>query len=223
MTETEGVIKYQLQHSDCDLDQDIDITEINAWRSIMHRLAVIGQSRDKYAGYGYGNISQRLSGNSGQFLISGTQTGRPESLTRKDYCIIEHADLEANEITSRGPCKPSSEALTHAALYQRDPAIDNIIHGHCPEIWRQIAALALPHSAENVPYGTPEMAEAVQSLLQMHGFRQSGLFTMLGHEDGVMAFADTMPAAGREMIDCLAQALVIAQRCNANYNSRFII
>jgi len=212
MIETEGVIKYQLRHTDCALDQNIDIAGINAWRSIMHRLGVIGQNATKYAGYGYGNISQRTAGNSGQFLISGTQTGHLETLTRNDYCIIVHADLQANRITSRGPCKPSSEAMTHAAVYQQDAAVSGIIHGHCPEIWRHTAALDLPHSAESVPYGTPEMAVAVQRLLQTGDFRHGGLFTMLGHEDGVMAFAVDMPAAARELIDCLARALAIAQR-----------
>ncbi len=211
MVETEGVIKYQLNHTDCQLDQSIDIARIDAWRSIMHRLGVIGQCKKKYAGYGYGNISQRIAGNGEQFLISGTQTGHLETLTRNDYCIIVHADLQANRITSRGPCRPSSEALTHAAVYQQDSAVSDIIHGHCPEIWQQTAVIGLPHSAESIPYGTPEMAEAVQRLLQAGDFRQSGLFTMLGHEDGVLAFAADMAGAARELIDCLALALAIAR------------
>ena len=96
MTEIEGVIKYQLTHVDTPANKDIDITELNAWRTVMHRLQLIGQTPDKYAGLGFGNISQRIDLQ--RFIISGTQTGQLASLSTDEYCIVNKADPLLNKI-----------------------------------------------------------------------------------------------------------------------------
>ena len=210
MTEKEGVIKYQLDHCNDIIDKTISLSEINAWRTIMYRLGVIGQAPKKYAGYGFGNISQRISTSNYRFIISGTQTGHLETLSAHDYCIILDADLKANKITSRGPCKPSSEALTHAAVYLQNPDVNCIIHAHCADIWLKTEQLQLSHTSANIAYGTPEMAKAVGELF--HGTKQLSLFTMLGHQDGVIALGSTMQQAALELIKHLSRAIAIDQQ-----------
>lgn len=210
MHEQEGVIKYQLKHTHAVLTNDLPLAEINAWRSILYKLHLIGQDPCRYGGLGYGNLSQRINPASQQFIISSTQTGHLEHLTRHDYCVITHASPENNTIDALGECQPSSEALTHASVYAQYASIQAVIHVHSPEIWRQTQALNLAHTAATIPYGTPEMAEAVARLLQDPLTKQSALFTMLGHEDGVISFGNSLAEAGRVLVNVLVRALMIA-------------
>ncbi len=207
--EQEGVIKYQLHHRHKNT-QDYSISEINAWRSVMQRLQLIGQDDARYGGYGFGNISQRFE-NGGQFIISGTQTGHIPLLGKNDYCLVTAAMPELNRIDSEGACKPSSEALTHASVYLQDEKIRAVIHAHCPEIWHNTDKLQLAHTREEVAYGTPEMAQAVNLLFASETWRRCTVFTMLGHEDGVVAFGGSLQQAANAMIARLALALEIEQ------------
>lgn len=207
MNEIEGVVKYQLKHLAGSNPPEIKIAELNAWRTIMLRLELIGQSPSRYGGLGFGNISQRLDNE--QFIISGTQTGHLAHLSANDYCIINKADPTANMIQSQGPCKPSSEALTHASVYQSNPAIKSVIHVHNSEIWNNTEALKLPCTSKDITYGTPEMAAAVSQLFQQHSFASYNIFTMLGHEDGVVSFGKNLQEAATDLTSCLAKALSI--------------
>ncbi len=143
MKEPEGVIKYHLNHQNSPIDKRLSISEINAWRTIFFKLRLIGQFAERYEGYGFGNISQRITltnTNKVQFLISGTQTGHLESLSRHHYCSIQEACTQENRINSTGETKPSSEALTHASIYQQSKEIQSVIHIHCPKIWNNTSA-----------------------------------------------------------------------------------
>lgn len=208
--EQEGVIKYRLQHTSATLDTAIDISEINAWRSVLQRLGLIGQHPQKYGGLGYGNISRRLQNPPGSFLVSGTQTGYIAHLTREDYCLVYKADALNNVLESIGPCQPSSEALTHAVVYQYLPAVQCVIHVHSPEIWQHSSALQLTETAAEIPYGTPEMAAAVMQLLTTPQCLQQQIFTMRGHQDGVVAFGASIQKAAQCLLACLAEAIAIA-------------
>ncbi|MGZ5030586.1 MAG: class II aldolase/adducin family protein [Methylobacter sp.] len=213
MTEQEGVIKYQLKHAQQPVDSSFSITEINAWRTIFVRLDLIGQDPKRYDNIGFGNISQRIDPFSDQFLISGTQTGHIEHLCLEDYCLVIKAEPHQNRLQSCGLCKPSSESLTHASVYAQSDAIQAVIHAHSPEIWKHTAELALPHTGVAVPYGTVEMAAAVEQLFQSGKLAQTSLFTMLGHEDGVIAFGKNMQEAAWQLIKYLSMAIAIEQQC----------
>ena len=212
MKEQEGVIKYQLDHTERRIDSVFPYSEINAWRTIAFRLKLIGQCPDRYDNIGFGNISHRLSPQSSQFVISGTQTGHIEQLHPEHYALITHAEPKQNRLHSCGLCKPSSESLTHASIYAQDSIIQAIIHAHCPEIWHQTQSLKLPHTGADVPYGTVEMAEAVEQLFQSGHMANTSVFTMLGHEDGVVAFGNNMQEAGLSLIGYLSLAIQDANR-----------
>ncbi len=213
MKEPEGVIKYQLNHTQQPIATLCSLTELNAWRTIAVRLDLIGQSPDRYDNIGFGNISQRIDLHSTQFIISGTQTGHIEHLSPEHYCLIVKAEPHQNRLQSCGLCKPSSESLTHASIYAQDNTIQAVIHAHSPEIWKHTVALGLPHTTADTPYGTVEMAEAVKELFQSGNLTQSSLFTMLGHEDGVVAFGRNIQEAVCKLISCLSLAIAIEQRC----------
>jgi ribulose-5-phosphate 4-epimerase/fuculose-1-phosphate aldolase len=212
MKQQEGVIKYQLNHTQQPISPLHSLTDINAWRTIAVRLDLIGQSPERYRNIGFGNISQRIDPHSAQFIISGTQTGHIEQLNPEHYCLIVKAEPHQNRIQSRGLCKPSSESLTHASVYAQNQAIQAVIHAHSPEIWKHAVALGLPHTSADIPYGTIEMAMAVEQLFQSGKLAQISLFTLLGHEDGVIAFGRNMEEAAWELIKHLSKAIRIEQQ-----------
>ena len=211
MSEMEGVIKYHLNHQHKPLPANINLNPLNAWRSVLYRLQLIGQNPAKYDGLGYGNISQRLALNNSAFVISGTQTGHLAKLSLNDYALIDSASVEQNQINSFGLTAPSSESLTHAGVYQQEASAQAVIHVHSPEIWRQTLALNLPHTKAEIAYGTTEMAQAVKALLSSDQVSQLPLFTMLGHEDGVVAWGATLEQAAAVLIQQLANAIALEQ------------
>ena len=215
MSEMEGVIKYHLNHQHKPLPANINLNRLNAWRSVLYRLQLIGQNPEQYDGLGYGNISQRLAVDSSAFVISGTQTGHLAQLSPKDYALIDSASVEQNQINSSGLTAPSSEALTHAGVYQQDASAQAVIHVHSPEIWRHTRALNLPHTKAEIAYGTIDMAQAVKALLRADQVSQLPLFTMLGHQDGVVAWGATLEQAAAVLIQQLANAIALEQssRC----------
>lgn len=201
MIEVEGVIKYRLQFT---LDvppcwEDYPVLE--SWRRVLFHLRLTGLDPSRYEGLAYGNVSQRLP--NGGFVISATQTGGIERLEPEHYCLVESADPAANLVIARGRYPPSSEALTHAAVYQASPMVKVVIHGHCPEIWRWGEQLALRHTREAAAYGTPAMAQAVMDPVRNQPER--GMMVMRGHPDGVLSYAGLPRRAAFLMIVTLAR------------------
>ena len=130
-----------------------------------------------------GNISQRITltnTNKVQFIISGTQTGYLESLSRHHYCSIQEACPQENRINSIGETKPSSEALTHASIYQQNKKIQSVIHIHCPKIWNNTYPLKIPYTSKDIAYGTPEMANEIKRLFQSSIKENTAIFSMPG-------------------------------------------
>lgn len=211
MYDREGVIKYRLEHEQNELPPGIEIRELNAWRTLFHRLGLIGQTPEKYNGLGYGNISQRLAPGSHQFLISATQTGQLPSLSLNHYALVIEASPEQNRIRSRGLSAPSSEALTHASIYRQDCSIQAVIHVHSSELWQNTLGLHLPHTTADIAYGTPAMARAVTELFASGRLESLPLFSMLGHEGGIVAFGSSVESAATVLIAQLAKALMVEQ------------
>ncbi|HEY4222481.1 MAG TPA: class II aldolase/adducin family protein, partial [Myxococcota bacterium] len=106
---------------------------------------------------------------------------------------------------SRGPSLPSSESLTHGAIYDVVPGARAVLHAHAPSIFR--AAIALPSTASNVAYGTVAMAREVERLWRSSDLKHERVLVMRGHEDGVIAFGDDLDDAGARLLRVLARAL----------------
>ncbi|WP_372626829.1 class II aldolase/adducin family protein [Arsukibacterium sp.] len=217
MTEQEGVIKFQLNYQAQAVLTAGHVMELNSWRHIMVQLGMLGQCPQRYDNYGFGNISQRFGNGVGpksQFMISGTQTGGIRNMTAADYALVTDCKPTQNQIAAAGETKPSSEAMTHGQLYQLSENIHFIIHAHCPQIWQLASELGLPQTGADVPYGTVAMADEVARLFAKTDVLQQGIFTMAGHEDGVVAFGCSAEQAGRRLISCYALALNRAGSAN---------
>ena len=201
MTETEGVIKYQLDYTPAPAMDAASLRDLIDWHERCRALGVVGRDPDRYLGYAYGNLSRRLERG---FVVSCTQTGGKSTLTPDDYALVSECDFERNRVCARGPSKPSSEALTHGAVYAADDAVRAVIHGHTPLIWRRAEALGLPVTPADVAYGTPEMASAVHDQVLRLGGR--GLLVMGGHEDGVIAYGPDLDVAGALFASAMRRA-----------------
>lgn len=211
MSKQEGVIKFHLDFTPAPPLPADDIAVINAWRAKLYQEKLIGQDPARYGGYGYGNLSMRLAPYEAapalrRFVISGSQTGHLAELGPEHYAIVTAFYPEENRVIAHGPIRPSSESLTHGAVYAIDPAIRVVLHAHSPEIWQAAGTLSIPITAPSVPYGTPAMAAEVARLFAESDVAQQRIFSMGGHEDGIVAFGETAEAAGDVLLATLAAA-----------------
>ena len=201
MAEQEGVIKYQLLFHECEAMVDHNFDDLNHWHSKFKLAGILGQDPDRYQGLGFGNLSQRIDIQA--FLISGTQTGYLDHLSAEDYALVTHTDIENNCIEAEGLIKPSSESLTHAAIYALDDGIQFVFHVHSPKLWRERAKLGIAQTEADIEYGTPAMAEEIKRLRDAGGFQQGNILAMVGHEDGIISFGATANDAGNLIMQAL--------------------
>ena len=210
----EGVVKFTFEHQSAALvGEDLQrlLAELMAWRAILRDLSLIGRDPELYDGAGYGNVSARVRpfpGERGQrrFLVSGTQTGGLACITPEEYCLVQEYDMRRNFVRSLGQIRPSSETMTHGAIFDLDPSIRYVFHGHSQSIWPVARALGIPTTDPAVPYGTPAMAEEVRRLYRTSILSEVRIFAMGGHEDGIVVFGKTALEAGTVLIRYLALA-----------------
>ncbi len=214
----EGVIKFTMRHRAGALPTWTyeTLRTLAAWRSILRSLELLGQDGQRYGGAAWGNVSARLppwhDGPRRPFLITGTQTGGLLDTGPQDFVVVQRCELGEGRVESEGPVAPSSEAMTHAAMYGVDEHLRFVFHAHCTEIWAQARRLELPCTPPGVEYGTPEMAWAVEKLLSQRRTREVGVIAMLGHEDGIITFGETADAAGESMMRWLARGRSLSPR-----------
>jgi len=218
----EGVIKFNLvqaQLRSLYFPPEIKkgLQELTAWRQRLFELDLIGCDLSRY-GACYGNVSMRYlpqhsleytpTKPKGQraFLISGTQTGKLETLTEQEYVRVFRYDLSHNQVFAEGAIKPSSEALTHGSIYDIDPTIQVVLHAHTHTLWKKAKTLRLPTTSERVEYGTPQMAQEVQRLYRESYLPLKKIVIMGGHEDGVISFGHDAEEAGTILLRFFDQA-----------------
>ena len=214
MKHDEGIIGFSVHQVDGSPATEAFISEINLWRSHLRALELIGQSADRYGGYSYGNISRRLPPydappHARRFLITVTQSGGLDTLTAAQYAVVCETHAERNRLVVEGPGLPSSESLTHATVYAQSADLRWVMHAHSPELWTQSEALGILITRADVPYGSPAMSEEVRRLFNETDVMRKGMFSMGGHEDGIVAFGVTAEEAASVLLDSLARALEI--------------
>eukprot|EP01083_Nonionella_stella_P253788 873000_1 len=128
-------------------------------RNKLHQMGLIGVNSD---GFGVGNISMRhpmISRNKVHFIITGSQTSgiKPENVNENHFVFVNDYDISRNKLYGYGPVKPSSESMTHAAIYECDKNIQCVIHIHDLNLWKNTIN-KLPTTDISAQYGTPEIA-----------------------------------------------------------------
>ncbi len=210
----EGVIKFSADHAEAMLSPrrfGALACTLVAWREILARTGLVGQVAGRYGGFGYGNVSARTGPPSAPrrrrpFLITGTQTSGRSCMSLNDFCLVETCDPGRNRVESRGAVMPSSESMTHGALYDLGSHIRFVFHAHSPVIWRRARALRLPTTDPAVPYGSRRMAAEVARLYGETALPSSKVLAMGGHEDGIIAFGRNADEAGTALVTLLARA-----------------
>ncbi len=211
----EGVIKFTAEHRSERLDplrHGELAAQLAGWRQVMVLCRLVGQDPARYGGAGFGNLSARVGAPSSglgrrAMLISGTQTGGRAVVQLDDFCVVERYDVRANRVVSSGLVQPSSEAMTHGAIYDLGPHIRAVLHAHAPTIWRRAAGLAIPTTRRDVAYGTREMALEMARLSRESALAERQILSMAGHEDGIIAFGRSVDEAGRVLVTYLARSL----------------
>lgn len=149
----------------------------------------IGQYAD---GVGFGNVSCRV-GNSDHFLITASQTGHVPHLQPGQISLVTRADLQDNSLWCAGLLPASSEAISHAAIYQVRQDIHCVIHIHDAHLWNRLLGIA-PTTDQETAYGTAEMGYALQELV-IDDDACNNIIIAAGHTDGIFAYGPSTEVA----------------------------
>ncbi len=134
----------------------------------------------------------RRDGATDKFYITGSATGvSPEADRLLRVVAYEFA---RNWLRYEGVAIPSSESLTHAAIYESDPTISAVIHCHDSVLWRTRLD-RVPTTSKAIAYGTPEMAYEIMRLFTVSDVRSREIFVMAGHEGGIVTFGKNLEDA----------------------------
>ena len=189
----EGTIKFKAEYIFGRPFQGPGISQLVEARNQLFDLGLIGVYDD---GISFGNLSIRRrdpDGGPSGFYITGTQTGYLERVDETHIAFADQCDISANSLRSTGPIQASSEAMTHYMIYTLDDRIQAVVHVHSSAMWTYWMSRA-PTTGEDVPYGTPAMADAVEAIVLAEN-RPEGFLVMAGHEDGVLSYGPTLNRA----------------------------
>lgn len=190
----EGVIKFKLTLKRAPAPEMNQVIALEKWRALFYRLGLIGEYPiDKI---GFGNLSSRLQNKS--FIITGSQTGHLPHLQAHHYTKVIDCDLRKGSVTAKGLIPPSSESLTHFGIYEANPAVQYVFHVHHARLWEMMKNSDADFIAEDVAYGTQEMALAAKEVMAE---KSSGIFVMKGHEDGIIAYGTTAEETGKNILE----------------------
>jgi ribulose-5-phosphate 4-epimerase/fuculose-1-phosphate aldolase len=183
-------VKFTYERAHADIPPFDALAELNACRRKLLELGLIGLDS---SGIGFGNLSVR-DGATGNFYITGSATGGLPELSLRDCARVVDCDFKKNWVRYEGTAVPSSESLTHAAIYESDPSTFAVIHCHDSVLWARLLNRA-PTTSKAVPYGTPEMAYEIMRLFEGTDVRSRKVLVMAGHEAGIVSFGKNLEDA----------------------------
>jgi ribulose-5-phosphate 4-epimerase/fuculose-1-phosphate aldolase len=199
-------LKFTYQCASSDIAHFDALAELNACRRKLLDLLLIGLDSN---GIGFGNLSVR-DGATGNFYITGSATGGLPELTPTDCVRVVAYDFTRNWLRYEGAAIPSSESLTHAAIYESDSSTSAVVHCHDSVLWRTLLD-RVPTTSKTVAYGTPEMAYEIMRLFKGTDVRSRKMLVMAGHEGGIVTFGKNLGDA----FDVLMRAREFPQPCDA--------
>ena len=183
-------VKFTYDCASAEITRFDQLAELNAYRRKLLEQRLMGVDSN---GVGFGNLSVR-DGVSENFYITGSATGGLPELTPTDCVRVVACDFARNWLRYEGAAIPSSESLTHAAIYESDPSTFAVIHCHDSDLWTTLLDRA-PTTSKSVAYGTPEMAYEIMRLFKDGDVRSRNIFAMAGHEAGIVTFGKDLDDA----------------------------
>jgi ribulose-5-phosphate 4-epimerase/fuculose-1-phosphate aldolase len=198
---SEGVIKFKFNLKMSSQIEESLYINLEKWRVILFKMNLIGEYPTEKVGFG--NLSRKVDPAQNQFIITGTQTGKYPNLDGSQYTKVTKCDLQKMSIEAMGPIAPSSESLTHYAIYESCPQVNAIFHVHHNELWKFMLSNNYTKTANNINYGTQEMAHEAQKCI---GKNLKGIFVMEGHQDGIIAYGHSVEEAGKIILETLKES-----------------
>jgi L-ribulose-5-phosphate 4-epimerase len=183
-------IKFSCERVATEITSFGGLAELNAHRRKLLQLRLIGVDPN---GIGFGNLSVRDSATD-NFYITGSATGGIHELTLTDCAKVVECDFERNRIRYEGSALPSSESLTHAAIFESDATARAIIHCHDSRLWAAVLNQA-PTTSKAADYGTAEMANQIMQLFTRTDVHSRKIIVMAGHEAGILTFGKDLEEA----------------------------
>jgi L-ribulose-5-phosphate 4-epimerase len=183
-------VKFTYQRARADIAPFDALAELNACRRKLLEQRLMGVDSN---GVGFGNVSVR-DGVSRKFYVTGSATGGLPELTPTDCVRVVAYDFARNWLRYEGAAIPSSESLTHAAIYESDASTSAVIHCHDSGLWATLLHRA-PTTSKAIAYGTPEMAYEIMRLFKGTDLRSRKILVMAGHEGGIATFGKNLEDA----------------------------
>jgi L-ribulose-5-phosphate 4-epimerase len=183
-------VKFAYARTRAEIPAFDELVGLNACRRRLRALRVIGVDSN---GIGFGNLSVR-DGETNNFYVTGSATGGLPELTAADCVRVVAYDFASNWLRYEGAAIPSSESLTHAAIYESDPSTSAVIHCHESVLWGTLLD-RVPTTSKSVAYGTPEMAYEIMRLFKANDVRSRKILVMAGHKGGIVSFGKNLEEA----------------------------
>ena len=183
-------VKFTHQCARADIAPFDELPDLNACRRQLRELRLMGVNSN---GVGFGNLSIR-EGVSRNFYISGSATGGLPELMPTDCVRVVAYDFTKNWVRYEGDAIPSSESLTHAAIYESNQSTAAVIHCHELALWTSLLD-RVATTSKAVAYGTPEMAYEIMNLFKGSGVQHRKIVVMAGHQGGIVAFGKNLEEA----------------------------
>ena len=181
-------IKFSCERVAAEITSFEGLAELNAHRRKLLQLGLIGVDPN---GIGFGNLSVR-DGATDNFYVTGSATAGIQELTLADCAKVVACDFERNCVRYEGSALPSSESLTHAAIYKSDATAGALIHCHDSKLWAAVLNQA-PTTSRAAEYGTPQLAYEIMQLFKRTDVRK--IIAMAGHEAGILTFGKDLEEA----------------------------
>jgi L-ribulose-5-phosphate 4-epimerase len=183
-------VKFSCERAAAQITSFGGLAELNAYRGKLLDLHLIGVDPN---GIGFGNVSVR-DGATNNFYITGSATGGRHELTLADCAKVVACDFERNQVRYEGSAMPSSESLTHAAIYESDATVGAVIHCHDSKLWTAALNRA-PTTSKAAEYGTTEMANEIIQLFTRTDVQSREIIVMAGHQGGIVTFGKDLEKA----------------------------
>jgi L-ribulose-5-phosphate 4-epimerase len=183
-------IKFSCECVSGDIASFSGLGELNAYRRKLLDLHLIGVDPK---GIGFGNLSVR-DGATKNFHVTGSATGGIPKLARANCAKVVACDFERNQVRYEGSAIPSSESLTHAAIYESDATAGAVVHCHNSKLWAALLNQA-PTTSKAAEYGTPQLAYEIIQLFTRTNLQSRKIVVMAGHEGGILTFGRDLEEA----------------------------
>lgn len=189
----EGYIKFKHKAIDDTFPELPLVEDLINLRTKLFDLNLIGVEGN----VSFGNVSKRVKGN--EFVITASNTGQLRVLEPKHFVIVNFVQLETNYVEYSGKMPPSSETLTHFAIYSTFQKANYVVHFHNFRIWNRFKN-RIPTTPEDKTYGTVELARAVIDIKsEFRTEPKSGVIALGGHESGMLVFGDSIEIVLKEI------------------------